>query len=253
MPDSIYLDNQATTPTDPRVRDAMLPLLETTFVGNPHSEHFFGRRAAMAVEDARAKVAALIGAQPHEIVFTSGATEANNLSPQGVARSSRRSGNHIITCATEHKCVLEIAEYLARNGFRVDILPVGPNGLLDIVTLQAAITGETCLVSIMTANNEVGVLQPIEDIASLCRSRAIVKGAPLLDHSCATPASRSVPRGRPGRPALGEPAAAPCATATSSKEYLAREDRSIQRRERAMDLSSEFYASTSIVFDAPGA
>ncbi|MDE2182524.1 MAG: cysteine desulfurase [Alphaproteobacteria bacterium] len=174
MPDSIYLDNQATTPTDPRVRDAMLPFLETSFVGNPHSEHFVGRRAARAVDDARAKVAALIGARPQEIVFTSGATEANNLALQGVARSSRRRGNHIVTCATEHKCVLETADYLARNGFRVDILPVGPNGLLDIATLEAAITEETCLVSIMTANNEIGVLQPIEDIATLCRSRAIV-------------------------------------------------------------------------------
>src|SRR5436190_1146225 len=105
MPDSIYLDNQATTPTDPRVRDAMLPLLETSSVGNPHSEHFVGRRASAVVEDARAKVAALIGARPQEIVFTSGATEANNLALQGVARSSRRRGNHIVTCATEHKCV----------------------------------------------------------------------------------------------------------------------------------------------------
>ena len=163
MPDSIYLDNQATTPTDPRVRDAMLPFLETSFVGNPHSEHFVGRRAATAVEDARAKVAALIGARPQEIVFTSGATEANNLALQGVARSSRRRGNHIVTCATEHKCVLETADYLARNGFRVDILPVDPNGLLDIATLEAAITEETCLVSIMAANNEIGVLQPIEE------------------------------------------------------------------------------------------
>ena len=104
MPDSIYLDNQATTPTDPRVRDAMLPLLEKSFVGNPHSEHFVGQRAATAVEEARAKVAVLIGARPQEIVFTSGATEANNLALQGVARSSRRRGNHIVTCATEHKC-----------------------------------------------------------------------------------------------------------------------------------------------------
>lgn len=174
MPDSIYLDNQATTPTDPRVRDAMLPFLETSFVGNPHSEHFVGRRAATAVDDAREKVAALIGARPQDIVFTSGATEANNLALQGVARSSRRRGNHIVTCATEHKCVLETAHYLARNGFRVDIVPVGPNGLLDIATLEAAITEETCLVSIMTANNEIGVLQPVEDIATLCRSRAVV-------------------------------------------------------------------------------
>lgn len=174
MPDSIYLDNQATTPTDPRVRDAVLPLLERSFVGNPHSEHFVGRQAAIAVEDARAKVAALIGARLQEIVFTSGATEANNLALQGIARSPHRRGNHIITCATEHKCVLETAGYLARNGFRVDILPVGPNGLLDPATVEAAITQETCLVSIMAANNEIGVLQPIEQIAAFCRSRHIV-------------------------------------------------------------------------------
>lgn len=174
MPDSIYLDNQATTPTDPRVRDAMLPLLERSFVGNPHSEHFVGRHAAIAVEDARAKVAALIGARPQEIVFTSGATEANNLALQGVARSPHRRGNHIITCATEHKCVLETAGYLARNGFRVDVLPVGTNGLLDPATVEAAITQETCLVSVMAANNEIGVLQPIEQIAAFCRSRHVV-------------------------------------------------------------------------------
>ena len=174
MPDSIYLDNQATTPTDPRVRDAMLPLLETSSVGNPHSEHFVGQHAAIAVEDARAKVAALIGARPQEIVFTSGATEANNLALQGVARSPHRRGNHIITCATEHKCVLETAGHLARNGFRVDVLPVSANGLLDPATVEAAITQETCLVSIMAANNEVGVLQPIEQIAAFCRSRRIV-------------------------------------------------------------------------------
>jgi cysteine desulfurase len=174
MPDSIYLDNQATTPTDPRVRDVLLPFLETSAVANPHSEHFAGRHAAAAVEDARDKIAALIGGRPQEIVFTSGATEANNLALQGTARSSHRRGNHIITCATEHKCVLETTGYLARNGFRVDILPVGPNGLLDAATLEAAITQETFLVSIMAANNEIGVLQPIEAIAALCRSRNIV-------------------------------------------------------------------------------
>ena len=174
MSDSIYLDNQATTPTDPRVRDALLPFLETNAVGNPHSEHFAGRRAAAAVEEARAEVAALIGARPQEIIFTSGATEANNLAIQGVARSSNRRGNHIITCATEHKCVLETVGHLARNGFTVDILPVDSNGLLDIATLRAAITRETCLVSIMTANNEIGVLQPIGEIAALCRSYNIV-------------------------------------------------------------------------------
>jgi cysteine desulfurase len=173
MPDSIYLDNQATTPTDPRVRDAMLPLLERSFVGNPNSEHFVGRRASTAVEDARAKVAALIGARPQEIVFTSGATEANNLALQGVARSPNRRGNHIISCATEHKCVLETISYLARSGFRVEVLPVGPLGLVDPAVLAGAITSDTFLVSIMAANNEIGVLQPIDEIASICRSHNV--------------------------------------------------------------------------------
>jgi cysteine desulfurase len=172
--DFIYLDNQATTPTDPRVRDALLPFLEASTVGNPHSEHFVGRQAARAVEDAREKIAALIGARSQEIIFTSGATEANNLALQGVARSLNRRGNHIITCATEHKCVLETARHLARNGFRVNVLPVDASGLLDVATLRAAISQETCLVSVMTANNEIGVLQPIEEIATICRSHNIV-------------------------------------------------------------------------------
>jgi cysteine desulfurase len=173
MSELIYLDNQATTPIDPRVRDAMLPFLEARAVGNPHSEHFAGRRATVAVEEAREQIAALIGARPQEIVFTSGATEANNLALQGIARSSRRRGNHIITCTTEHKCVLETAGHLSRNGFRVDVLPVGVGGFLDIATFEGAITEETCLVSIMSANNEIGVLQPVDEIASICRSHAI--------------------------------------------------------------------------------
>ena len=174
MPDSIYLDNQATTPTDPRVRDALLPFLETASVGNPHSEHVVGRRAAAAVEEAREKVASLIGAQPHEVVFTSGATEANNLALQGLARSPHRRGNHIITCATEHKCVLETIGYLARSGFHADILPVDSRGFVDTAVLAAAITPDTFLVSIMAANNEIGVLQPIEEIAAICRSQGVV-------------------------------------------------------------------------------
>lgn len=174
MPDSIYLDNQATTPTDPRVRDALLPFLETASVGNPHSEHVVGRRAAAAVEEAREKVASLIGAQPHEIVFTSGATEANNLALQGLARSPHRRGNHIITCATEHKCVLETVGYLARSGFHADVLPVDSRGFVDTAVLAAAITPDTFLVSIMAANNEIGVLQPIEEIAAICRSQGVV-------------------------------------------------------------------------------
>ena len=124
MPDSIFLDNQSTTPTDPRVRDAMLPFLEAASVGNPHSEHVAGRRTSDAVERARAQVAELIGARPEEIVFTSGATEANNIALQGILRSPTRPGNHVVTCATEHKCVLETAAYLSRSGFRAEVLPV---------------------------------------------------------------------------------------------------------------------------------
>ena len=174
MPNSIYLDNQATTPTDPRVRDALLQFLETGSVGNPHSEHVVGRRASAAVEEAREKVASLIGAQPHEIIFTSGATEANNLALQGLARSPHRRGNHIITCAAEHKCVLETVGYLARNGFHADVLPVDSRGFVDTAVLAAAITPHTFLVSIMAANNEIGVLQPIEEIAAICRTQGVV-------------------------------------------------------------------------------
>lgn len=174
MSDSIYLDNQATTPIDPRVRDAMLPFLEASAVGNPHSEHTAGRHAAAAVEGARKQVADLIGARPEEIVFTSGATEANNIALQGMARSPHRRGDHVLTCATEHRCVLETMGFLARCGFRVDELPVDSNGIVDTAVLAAAIREETALVSIMAANNEIGVLQPIGDIAAICQSRGVV-------------------------------------------------------------------------------
>lgn len=174
MSDSIYLDNQATTPTDPRVRAALLPFLEIEHVGNPHSEHFAGGRAAAAVETAREQVASLIGAAPHEIVFTSGATEANNLALQGLSRSSQRRGNHLITFATEHKCVLETVRYLGRHGFNVEILPVSSDGLIEPAALAAAITPETFLVTAMAANNEIGVVQRIEDLAAVCRSRGVL-------------------------------------------------------------------------------
>lgn len=174
MPASIYLDNQATTPTDPRVRAALLPYLDAGRPGNPHSDHVIGRRASEAVEAARMQVAALIGALPHEIAFTSGATEANNLALQGLARSSYRRGNHIITCSTEHKCVLETAAFLQRNGFTVDVLPVCHDGLVDPQRLAEAIRGDTFLVSIMAANNEIGVLQPLAEIAGICKKRGII-------------------------------------------------------------------------------
>jgi cysteine desulfurase len=174
MPDLIYLDNQATTPTDPRVLTAMLPFLAVGLPGNPHSDHVVGRNVARTVEIAREQVAGLIGAEPEEIVFTSGATEANNLAIQGLARSSSRRGDHIITCATEHKCVLEAAAFLGRSGFVVDVLPVGPDGLIDIGKLSDAIRDDTFLVSVMTANNEIGVLQPVELIAQICKSHDVI-------------------------------------------------------------------------------
>ncbi|WP_119462346.1 IscS subfamily cysteine desulfurase [Rhodospirillaceae bacterium SYSU D60014] len=173
----IYLDYQATTPTDPRVVEAMLPYFTEQF-GNPHSgHHAFGAAAAGAVETARAQVAALIGADPREIIFTSGATESNNLALAGVARFQRNlqgdRKTHLVTAATEHKCVLESAAQLEREGFAVTYLPVGRTGLIDLERLAAAITERTVLVSIMAVNNEIGVVQPLAEIGALCRARGV--------------------------------------------------------------------------------
>ena len=169
----IYLDFQATTPTDPRVVDAMLPYFTQRF-GNPHSRtHTVGGRAEEAVEQARARIAGVIGADPREIVFTSGATESNNLALKGVAHFYQDRKNHIVTCVTEHKCVLEAARRLERDGFRVSYLGVGEDGLVDLGELAEAITEETALVSIMAANNEIGVLQPFAEIGALCRERRV--------------------------------------------------------------------------------
>lgn len=171
----IYLDMQATTPTDPRVLDAMLPFF-TGLYGNPHSRtHAYGWETDVAVEQARAHIASLIGADPKEIIFTSGATESNNMSVKGVARFFKKGGkkNHIITCQTEHKCVLDSCRHLQEEGFEVTYLPVQTNGLIDMAELEKAMRPETCLVSIMTVNNEVGVVQPMEEIGKLCRSKKI--------------------------------------------------------------------------------
>ncbi len=166
---SIYLDNQATTPTDPRVVEAMLPYFSEKF-GNPHSaDHSYGWDAEDAVEQARAQVAELIGAEAREIVFTSGATEANNLAIKGAARFHRDRKPHVVTVATEHKCVLESARRLEREGHRVTFLPVHPDGLIDLDALAGAVNEETAVVSIMAANNEIGVLQPLDEIAAICR------------------------------------------------------------------------------------
>lgn len=170
----VYLDYQATTPTDPRVVQAMLPYFSEYF-GNPHSvEHSIGRRAEAAVEEARASVAALIGAEPREIVFTSGATEANNLAIKGAARFARRRGKDgVVTLASEHKCVLESVRRLGEEGFRTQILPIAASGLVDLDRLAAAIDEQTALVSVMAVNNEIGVIQPIAEIGALCRERGV--------------------------------------------------------------------------------
>jgi cysteine desulfurase len=171
----IYLDAQATTPLDPRVLDAMLPYY-TGLYGNPHSRtHAYGWETEKSVESARSHIASLIGADPKEIIFTSGATESNNMSLKGVARFFKRSGkkNHIITCQTEHKCVLDSARHLQDEGIEVTYLPVQGNGLINLDELKAAIRPETCLVSVMSVNNEIGVVQPIEEIGKMCREKKI--------------------------------------------------------------------------------
>jgi cysteine desulfurase len=169
----IYLDYQATTPCDPRVLKVMLPYFTEEF-GNPHSRsHAYGWVAEEAVEKARAQVAALINADPREVIFTSGATESNNLAIKGVAHFYRTEKNHIITCATEHKCVLDSCRHLEQEGFKVTYLPVGTNGIIDLETLKAAITDKTAIVSIMAVNNEIGVIQPIAEIGKICRERGV--------------------------------------------------------------------------------
>ena len=170
----VYLDYQATTPTDPRVVEAMLPYFTGKFA-NPHSrEHAPGLEAEAAVEDARARIGALIGADAKEIVFTSGATESNNLAIKGAVQfdRDRRGGrrDHLVTVATEHKCVLETCRRLEREGLSVTYLPVGPNGLIDLERLGEAVGGRTLLVSVMGVNNEIGVIQPLAEIGALCRA-----------------------------------------------------------------------------------
>ncbi len=189
----IYLDNQCSTPLDPRVLEAMLPYFREHF-GNPGNEsHPFGRIAAEAVEEARSEVARLIGAEPRELIFTSGATESNNLALKGVARFVRAypeespERNHIVTVATEHKSALESCRALAADGFRVTVLPVEANGLVALSRLADAVTEKTLIVSVMAAHNEIGVIEPIAEIAALCRSRG------ALFHSDAAQAFGKIP------------------------------------------------------------
>ncbi|XP_025070441.1 cysteine desulfurase, mitochondrial isoform X4 [Alligator sinensis] len=169
----LYMDVQATTPLDPRVLDSMLPYL-ICYYGNPHSRtHAYGWESETAMEQARRQVASLIGADPREIIFTSGATESNNLAIKGVARFYKSRKKHIITTQTEHKCVLDSCRSLEAEGFRVTYLPVKRNGLIDLKELENAFQPDTSLVSIMTVNNEIGVKQPVCDIGQICRSHKV--------------------------------------------------------------------------------
>ena len=171
----VYLDYQATTPCDPRVVDSMLPWFTEKF-GNPHSvTHAYGREAEEAVERARAQLASLINADPREIVFTSGATESNNLAVKGVLRFHRPFGkDRVVTLATEHKCVIASAHAMEEEGCTATFLPVEPNGLVDLQKLDAALDDRTILVSVMAAHNEIGVIQDIAAIGALCRKRGIL-------------------------------------------------------------------------------
>ncbi|CAH8660286.1 unnamed protein product [Schistosoma margrebowiei] len=169
----LYFDFQASTQLDPRVLDAMLPFYISHF-GNPHSRtHEYGWYCEEAVEKARENVANQIGADHKEIIFTSGATESNNLAVKGVAKFYHPKKKHIITTQIEHKCVLDSCRVLENNGFGVTYLPVQKNGILDLEVLERSIKPETSLVSVIAVNNEIGVLQPIEEIGRLCRSKGV--------------------------------------------------------------------------------
>jgi len=183
----IYLDNNATTRMDERVLDAMLPYFRDNFGNAASRNHPFGWKAEEAVDYAREQIAALIGASEKEIIFTSGATESNNLALKGVAEMYISKGNHIVTLVTEHKAILDTCKHLEKQGFKVTYLPVGVDGLVDLALVEEAITNETVLVSVMYANNEIGVIQPIKEIAALAHA----KGA--LFHTDATQAVGKIP------------------------------------------------------------
>ena len=183
----IYMDNHATTRVDPRVVEAMLPYFDEIYGNAASRNHEFGWRAEQAVDEGREQIAQLIGATAKEIVLTSGATESNNLAIKGVAEMYREKGNHIITEVTEHKCVLDTCKRLEKHGYRVTYLPVRKDGLIDLDQLKDAMCGETILVSIMAANNEIGILQPVREIGRLCHEKGV------LFHSDAAQAAGKVP------------------------------------------------------------
>ncbi|HEX4136854.1 MAG TPA: IscS subfamily cysteine desulfurase [Bryobacteraceae bacterium] len=174
MKTPIYLDNHATTQMDPRVLEAMLPYFTKYFGNSASRNHEFGWVAEQAVDKARKQIADLIGASAREIIFTSGATESDNLAIKGVAEMYAEKGNHIITAATEHKAVLDTCKKLEKSGYRVTYLPVKGDGLIDLDMLREAITDKTILVTIMYANNEIGVLQPVAEIGKICREKGVL-------------------------------------------------------------------------------
>ncbi|MGL5062450.1 MAG: IscS subfamily cysteine desulfurase [Microcoleus sp.] len=183
----IYLDNHATTPVDKRVLDAMLPYFTEQFGNAASINHVYGWEAEAAVKQSREIIAAAINASPEEIVFTSGASEANNLAIKGIAEAYFHKGKHIITVKTEHNAILDPCHYLEKMGFDITFLPVKSDGLIDIGDLIGAIRAETILVSVMTANNEIGVIQPIAEIAAICR------GNDILFHTDAAQAIGKIP------------------------------------------------------------
>src|SRR5579884_1913979 len=170
----IYMDNNATTRCDPRVVAAMLPFFTEDYGNAASRNHAFGWRAEEAVESAREQVANLIGASSKEIIFTSGATESDNLAIKGVAAMYRKKGNHVITVATEHKAVIDPCKRLERDGYQVTFLPVDHQGRVSAEQVEAAMTDKTILVSIMAANNEIGTLQPIRDLGKLCKRKGVL-------------------------------------------------------------------------------
>src|SRR5277367_5014123 len=170
----IYMDNHATTPLDPRVLEAMMPFLTTVFGNAASRNHSFGWEAEAAVDKAREQVAKLIGATAKEIIFTSGATESDNLAIKGIAEMYKERGNHIITQVTEHKAILDTCKRLEKYGYRVTYLPVKADGLIDMEDLRRAIDDKTILVSIMFANNEIGTIQPVAEIGKLCHEKGVI-------------------------------------------------------------------------------
>src|ERR1700679_1595440 len=170
----IYMDNHATSPMDPRVLEAMLPFFSQKFGNAASRNHSFGWEAEQAVENAREQIARLIGASAKEIIFTSGATESDNLAIKGIAEMYKERGNHIITQVTEHKAVLDTCKRLEKYGYRVTYLPVQADGLVDIEDLKRAMDDKTILVTIMFASNEIGVIQPIAEIGKICHEKGVI-------------------------------------------------------------------------------